>query len=367
MTLHTDPWRIGVSALLVVAQGCALAATGADMPAIAPAAEPASAAAAVPMQTTTITTTTVTTVAVVPQAAVLPRPWTLALLPDDPVPFHGLPPDVAGLGSSSMLYPGGLGALGLIGLVVGVATHAAIVGGVRSSHETKAQEAADKVLDPYRDALAAFRLRDLEQRALSLTPQGSVATLRGTDEVPAGDVIVMAAPAFSMTADGTALVMDEIVIVHEQGAADPGLTQTLRIVSAPRVDEDLHAAWSADNGAALKSTASAMMAESLDIALAQSRHPADDKAAFRTLRYSLGTSEKMERAQLVDETCGHLLMRTLRGGLLVVPHRPAAALPAGCPTPPPMPVRAVAPAMPASGAASAATLGAAPAASAVAG
>lgn len=153
-------------------------------------------------------------------------------------------------------------------------------------------------------------------------------------------------------------MLDETVVVRPSAGADKGVQQVVRLISAPRPEADLRAAWSADDGAALKATAAALMAESLEIALRQSRHAADDKMALRTRRYSFGDRERVERGQLLEETCDHLVIRTLRGALLVVPHKTGAELPAGCPAAPAIAERAVP--QPASPAAS----GAAPAASA---
>jgi len=71
----------------------------------------------------------------------------------------------------------------------------------------------------------------------------------------------------------------------------------------------------------------------------------------------------MERAQLLEETCDALVLRTLRGALLVVPHKVGAELPAGCPAAPVIAERkAAAPVV----AAASAAAGAAPPASAAA-
>jgi hypothetical protein len=348
--------RSGVAGLLCVA--LALPA-GAQAPEAAPV--PAPSASVATSITTTTTVTTVTPVAAVPVGREALPAWTLAQLPDDPVAFHGLVNmDNAGLGSGGMLYPA-VGNLGLLGLLVGVATHAALVGGTRSSQETKIQKAADQVIDPYRDALAQFRTVDLEQRALALTPSTAVAHLRAPKDTPAGEAFVVALPTFAMTPDSAALVLDETVVVRPTATSDKGVEQTVRIISSPRVEEDLREAWKADNGAALKATAAAMMAESLDLALNQARHPADEKAPFKTLRYAFGDKERVERGQLLEETCSHLVIRTLRGALLVVPHKVGAALPADCP---PAPVIAERKSAPLSASAASAPSAVAPAASA---
>jgi hypothetical protein len=266
-----------------------------------------------------------------PQAA--PPPWTFVELPDQPAQFHGIVNmDNAGQGSGAMLYP--VGNLGLVGLFVGIATHAAIVGGTRSAQETKMQAEADKVLDPYRDLLGALRLRALQQQAIDQAGAGASAHLRPLAEAPAGELVLQAAPQFSMTPDGSALVLDETVAIGHAASTDTPASLTIRVVSPERPEADLKAAWSADGGAALKTTAVSLLAESIRIALARGGQPADDKSPARTIRYKQGGAEKMERGQLLDETCERMLVRTLRGGLLAVPHRAEAVLPAGCPTPP---------------------------------
>jgi hypothetical protein len=352
--------RTGIAGLL----SCALAApTGIQAQDGAAAPMPAAPASAAVITTATITTTTVTTVTTVPaQREPLPA-WTLATLPDEPVVFHGMVNmDNAGLGSGGMLYP--TAGLGVLGLLVGIATHAALVGGSRSRQESQMQLAADKVLEPYAGVLAQFHQLDLERRALAMTPSTAVAHLFDVKQAPADEVFVLAVPAFAMTPDAAALVLDETVVVRPSATSQQGTQQVVRIVSAPRVEADVQAAWSGDNGAALKATAAQLMAQSLDIALEQSRHPRDDKAAFRTLRYALGDHERMERGQLLDETCERLVIRTLRGALLVVPHKAGAALPDGCPPAPAVAVRLAAPGAPSAANAASGAMSAAPAASA---
>jgi len=343
--------RAGVAAL--VAFSLVLPAQAQEA---APAAAPVASGAVV-----TTTTTTVTTVVEVPPARDSLPPWTLAVLPDDPVPFHGLVNmDSAGLGSGAMLYP--TAGLGVLGLLVGVATHAALVGGSRSHQESRMQEAADRVIDPYRAALAQFHARDLEQRALAMTPSTAVAHLREARETPPDEVFLQATPDFAMTVDSAALVLDETIVVRPSATSDKGVQQVVRIISSPRVEEDLQAAWSADEGAALKTTAASMMAESLDLALRQFRHPTAANGAARTLRYAFGDRERMERGELLEETCEHLVIRTLRGALLVVPHKAGAELPGGCPPAPVIPPRKST--LPEAPAASAATAAVAPASAA---
>jgi hypothetical protein len=362
--------RAGASALVAAAVCCPIQAMATDALDASPSVAllPATAASA------PVAVTAATAAPAAPAVDAPPVPaWTLVALPDEAVPFHGmLNLDARGNGPGTMMYPGVPG-LGLIGLLVGVATHAVIEGHTRSSQESKAQEDADQVLDPYRVVLAGFKLSDLEQRALAMTPAGTSGHLRPAVEAKADDLLVQAVPTYSMTPDASALVLDEVVVVRAAGAAAKGVEQTIRVVSPPRVVADPKAAWNDNGGEAIKSTAAWLMAESLDIALSQS-HAAfpgqlDPKVPYKTVRYVLGGSEKMERAQLVGETCDYLLMRNLRGMLMAVPHTVGAVLPSGCPIPVVAPVVAPVPATaPTAVPAASSAVGApAPTASAVAG
>jgi hypothetical protein len=49
------------------------------------------------------------------------------------------------------------------------------------------------------------------------------------------------------------------------------------------------------------------------------------------VRYNEGGTERMERAQVVSEQCGQLVLRTLRGNLISVPVKSAVPGEASCP------------------------------------
>jgi hypothetical protein len=71
-----------------------------------------------------------------------------------------------------------------------------------------------------------------------------------------------------------------------------------------------------------------MYAQSLDIALPDIGGAGDSASPFRTVRYSEGGAERIERAQVLREQCGQVVLRTLRGNL-AVPRKAAPDQP-GC-------------------------------------
>ncbi|UUZ52375.1 hypothetical protein LP419_22905 [Massilia sp. H-1] len=65
-----------------------------------------------------------------------------------------------------------------------------------------------------------------------------------------------------------------------------------------------------------------MFAQSLDIALADVQATPGTAAPFKTVRFTEGGAERMERAQVLSEKCGQIVLRTLRGNLMSVPRVP---------------------------------------------
>jgi len=116
--------------------------------------------------------------------------------------------DAAGGKEGTFLYPG---YAGIAGLLVGIATHGALVEASKSSEKTKLQETADKVLDPFKDAIGSFTNRDLMQRGMTRLNAGTNKLLEPAD---AGEGwIVESLPVFSMTQDRSALVLENAISI----------------------------------------------------------------------------------------------------------------------------------------------------------
>lgn len=273
--------------------------------------------------------------------------WVLQLPRDDKLTYQGVVNGSVSGGTNSMLYLGGHPLL----LLVGMLTHAAIESSSQKTQRDGLQRSADRVLQPYRPILDNFGHRELVQRTLPLTAAPAGASLVEHDQVPPqGQWVIQGVPVFSLTQDAQALLLDHAIEVRAAAApAEPLYRNVIRVVSLPQPEGDRTAAWSEDEGRPLKEQSASLLATSLDIALAAAASnaggvPVDDKP-FRTVRYTEGGQEKMERAQVLDERCGRLLLKNLRGWLMSVPARAPAAADNGC-----MPAAAPQPAAPASAA-----------------
>ena len=119
------------------------------------------------------------------------------------------------------------------------------------------------------------------------------------------------------------MVLDNAITLYRRGeSAKPAYKKTVRIVSNPADGTDLVDHWSAGDGLRLADVSAAMLAESFDAALLDmGAGKSESDIPFKTVRYLEGSAEKMERAQLIQERCNRMLLRTLRGELMSVPPR----------------------------------------------
>jgi hypothetical protein len=244
-----------------------------------------------------------------------------------PVAFQGLA-NLDGVGQpSTMVYP----AAGVVGLLAGIATHAVLVRSSLADTKDKIAQQADKVIDPYREHLAGLTQEALALAALPMTSVGH-ARLLAAGATAGPELVVHAAPVFSMTQDQTALVLDNTVVITGV-AGGKAYQNTVRVVSRPLAQVDPVSYWGAEQARALKQESARLLAQSLDLAVADAAQvrPAQQAAPVqRTVRYAEGAKEVFERAEVIDEKCGRVVLRNLRGWLMSVPlTKPSAADP-GC-------------------------------------
>jgi len=247
------------------------------------------------------------------------RTWALKLPEEDKVEFHGeLDFDGVSVGTNSMLYP----APNVAGFLAAVITHGVLVESQKNSQRRKAQESANKVLEPYQRILDAYTYRQLVQPWLDQAVPGSSKKLIGNPESPGSDDwLIETVPVFLMAQDQRTIILDNLVSIHAPGMAGaPGRSSHIRVISPAETDKEPAGTWTADEGKRLKEVSAWLFSESLKIAMNMMQDgPGDEGRPFRTIRYLEGSAEKMERAQLISEQCGRLLIKTLRGTLMSVP------------------------------------------------
>ncbi|SHH56119.1 hypothetical protein [Massilia sp. CF038] len=235
-----------------------------------------------------------------------------------------------GQAGGQILYPGGLA-----GLLVGIATHAAVSGGIQSAERTRMREAADAVLLPHKAILDSYTQQELMAAAMpQMAPEKDKRLLDAKAALLAGELVLDSVPVLLITQDLRAVVLEHAMSI-KSGAKTKPYELVIRVVSPARTTAGMGAAyWFEQNGARLKQESARMLAESVNIVLAEmARTPvlpepgAAPAGVFRTVRFAEGSTERIERAQIISERCGQALIRTLRGHLMSVPLSVAADAP----------------------------------------
>lgn len=246
--------------------------------------------------------------------------WSLRLPTEQQVAFRGTANfDSVGAGTAALVYPAPTPAA----FLAAVLTHGVLLTSDQENQKKKLQNEADKALDPYRPAIDRFTHRALLARALERTTTAGQHELLIPEQAPATPRWVESAPVFSISPDGNAVVLDNAVVVHGPSAGRT-YRNLVRVVSDPRNENDPVTYWTTDSGHRLFEESAGLVAESLDIALADAeRGDAPDSHPQKTVRYLEGGAERIERVQVLARRCNRMLLRTLRGHLLSVPATPA--------------------------------------------
>lgn len=238
--------------------------------------------------------------------------------PAGKIAFHGsLNFDSAGSAPGAMMYP----APGLGGLLVAIATHAALSNGMRDAEKQKLRDQADKILLPYQPLLGEYEHEELLQAALPLMRAGAGRrALEAAGATTPDEALVDSVPVFYMTQDKRALILENTVSIQSGGQAKP-YTTVIRVVSPALEPETDAAFWFDGQAVRLKQESARIFAHSLDIAVHDMQSGSIPAGVFKTVRYDEGGVERMERAQLISKQCGQLVLRTLRGNIMSVPRR----------------------------------------------
>jgi hypothetical protein len=223
--------------------------------------------------------------------------------------------DSVDLGTGGPLYPGDNAGV----FLVAVFTHAAVVEAEKNSKKDELQEEADKVLLPYKDAIANFTGSELVNAGLAKIPTDGKYSLKILEEGNAeAEWIMESKPEFEMTKNQRVLLSRNIVVIRSNKKQPEILYQNLMEVhSSPCKQEKPESCWLEG---ALKNTSVELFAETIKLALLDfSKELHDGTNTEKTFSYYLGDEKTFQRGKLALENCDRMVIRTLRGWLLSVP------------------------------------------------
>jgi hypothetical protein len=301
----------------------------------------------------------------------------LRLPAEKAVALQGMVEATGGAAGGFMLY-----GPGLIGVAISLAIQSAVVSSNMTAEEKARQDAADALLAPLKPALADWSHEALMAAAVQRLGPTKLQVIAGGGTAPASAWTVDVAPLYLAPRGLGALVLDATMSLTAPGAPATAATKHLiRVVSAPApvpaaalneaapwsssggtaasaptgsvtaaptqstataasaaasaplaptaptaAEQAAINHWSSDEGRRLKAEAALMLAHAVELALQQAKAmaqtPASAAAAVpeRTHRYMLGATSRAERGQLLAQSCGRVIVTTLRGNLLSAPR-----------------------------------------------
>ncbi len=218
------------------------------------------------------------------------------------------------VGHGSFLYP----APDAASFIVGVLTHALLVGSMKDKKKQEKQRAADVMLTPYMRVIENFKYDDLLTNSISAyeARKKDTTTVTNIDAAP-GDYVLESAPVFLMIPTEDALLVQNTVALYS--SSDPQTLlyrNSVEIVSDSPAEAYKRSTWLENDGEKLKEVSTQLYAMSLEIILDNifDRHPRR-KMPQQTFRYFEGPRKKIERGELVTQDCHRFLMKTLWGTL----------------------------------------------------
>lgn len=244
--------------------------------------------------------------------------WSLLPLNGGNVVYSGvIDSDLKGAGSGQILYP----APNVAGLIAAIITHGVIVDSIKSSEKERRQETANRVLQPYQEVIGNYKHAELIQRGLEKTSSEIRRSSISSPAESVGDWLIESKPAFLITQDQRAIVLENQVALYKPGTTtSPVLQYTLRVVSSAKDLEDPVSFWTANQGERIKDVSAELFARSLDIALRDAAGGyGEHSGTHKTIRYREGSNEKIERVLILNEDCNRLVVKNLRGWLMSVP------------------------------------------------
>jgi hypothetical protein len=218
----------------------------------------------------------------------------------------------------SMLYYGPPAAA-----LLGVVAHGLIESHRQAKEKKNRNSMVDIVLVPYQPTLSRLTNSELLRLALQgLTTPGEK-SLIGFSEPAGPGWLIECSPKFYMTQDARALVLENSIVIHSPAASSPvTFKNVVAVVGRPRerVGPDSENTWMIQDGGMLKAEIVDLTRESVDLALGELNGEfAGHGADYHTVRFAQGGAEKMERAQILEQTPQRVVLKTLRGWIMSVP------------------------------------------------
>ena len=225
----------------------------------------------------------------------------LAPLASEKLLFRGTAKSAVAEDNYGMVY---MGDAGIVGLIAGIATHAALESNLQNSEARRAQDLADKALEPFLPSLkqlgSTYSLESLVNHP-ALTE----------DNTSQSSLYLSLHPIFFITDDHSTLTLKNIVSVHQSSRQESAIYQNMiEVVSV--LPKELENAPVEKQLEVFKEITQQQLSESVTLGLKDAMNHLSPNEAMQTFRYSESGKYSYERASLIEKTCTKVVIRTLR-------------------------------------------------------
>ena len=222
----------------------------------------------------------------------------------------------------SVMYPAYSGASFLAAILV----HAIVQGSVTAKENERRRTAADLVLEKYPLLSDGYIVEGLElsDEKVSVNDH-DISLIKSELSDPnqvAGPLYAAVYPVLIMSQSEESLILQNEVRVYSVLQTETPLqTATVEIVRSQKCKEiSAFECWARNDSENLKSAIQGMFLESIQLALAiESIQATADAGTSETVRYLEDGHKKVERGQVLEQSCNHLRFMTLRGVIKSVP------------------------------------------------
>ncbi|WP_020413935.1 hypothetical protein ACJJJB_18945 [Microbulbifer sp. ANSA001] len=194
-----------------------------------------------------------------------------------------------------------------------ILAHALIVGATGDSKKKAEQERADKILEPYKENIAAFNAVDLIEISKVDLQKKNIPFIAWEAETN-HPWVVQSHPVFFLSQDRSTLTLKNAVSITElDNQEKPAYQNLIEVVSSPNKDKKIIPIDSLGE-LSIKLFVDSLMAMKAE--LSENRKPENKEM---TLSFFSGGEKVYERGRIISEECNRMTFRTLRGWVKSVP------------------------------------------------
>lgn len=212
--------------------------------------------------------------------------------------------------TGNMMYSGANAGVFLASIV----THAATSSSVQSAQERKRIEEANKVLIPYKSAIARINYqKSLNAAALEIANTTSFNTFT-TPKAKGHQLSLIMSPQFIMTHSKDAIYLKTVVTIKSAVLEAAAYSKLIQVHSKPVAPDT----WAKDNGKHIEEQVESLFRKAITIALNDFSQPPNDTRSHSTIRYLDNGKKQIERGQIIHQDCSETLFRSLQEELKLV-------------------------------------------------